>query len=289
MKTLTTISEVLDYCSKHNKPMSEVFIEIEAKRTGKTTDEVFEHMRKMWHVMKESIEKGIRDDSLSPSGLSGGDAKRMWDSPAIVAGDVIRKAIARAMAVSEVNAKMGRIVAAPTAGSSGILPAALYTAAEELNVDENSVIRGLFVAAGLGIVISLNASLAGATGGCQAECGSAAGMAAAAIVEMAGGTPEQSAHALAISLKNVLGLVCDPVATLVEVPCVKRNAMGVVNALASAEMALHGVKSKIPPDEVIVAMSKIGRELPESLRETGEGGLAGTPTGRKLRKQILGY
>ncbi|NLA58510.1 MAG: L-serine ammonia-lyase, iron-sulfur-dependent, subunit alpha, partial [Firmicutes bacterium] len=190
------------------------------------------------------------------------------------------------LAVAEINASMGRIVAAPTAGSCGILPAALLTVMEEKNIPEDRVILGLFTAGGIGLVISKQATIAGAQGGCQAECGSAAAMAAAAIVEMVQGSPQQAAHACAIALKNVLGLVCDPVAGLVEVPCIKRNAMGVANALVAADLALAGIKSVIPADEVIEAMRSVGSSMPGALKETAEGGLATTPTGKQLAKEL---
>ena len=190
--------------------------------------------------------------------------------------------------VSELNASMGRIVAAPTAGSCGILPAAVLTMEEEKHLSEKQCVMSLFTASAIGMVIANNASLAGARGGCQAECGSASAMAAAAIVELAGGTPEMVGSAVAIALKNILGLVCDPVAGLVEIPCIKRNASGVTGAFTAAELALAGIKSAIPADEVIWSMKKIGDVMPAALKETADGGLAATPTGRKLHTQVFG-
>lgn len=183
---------------------------------------------------------------------------------------------------------MGTICATPTAGSAGVVPGTLFAVKNKLNPTKEQMIRYLFTSGAFGFVVANNASISGAAGGCQAEVGSAAAMAAAAIVEMAGGTPQQSAHAFSISLKNMLGLVCDPVAGLVEVPCVKRNAMGAANAIVAADMALAGVTSRIPTDEVIDAMYRIGRTMPSALRETGQGGLAATPTGRALEAKIFG-
>jgi L-serine dehydratase len=196
------------------------------------------------------------------------------------------RAASYALAISEVNANMGLIVACPTAGSCGIVPAALFSAAESLTRDDNALIDALFTAPGIGMVIAENATVAGAVGGCQAECGAAAAMAAGAVVEMAGGTPRQSGEALALALKNMLGLVCDPVAGLVEVPCVKRSAFAAVHALLSAEMALAGIESVIPADEVIDAMYQIGLLMPKSLRETSQGGLAKTLTGIRISQRL---
>ena len=189
------------------------------------------------------------------------------------------------MAVSNVNASMGRIVASPTAGSCGIIPE-LITIAEKMNKTDDYIINALFTAGAVGKVIAQNATLAGAEGGCQAECGSAGAMAAAAAVELSGGTPRQAGHAVAIVLKSIMGLVCDPVAGLVEVPCIKRNGMGAVHAILAADMALSGIESVIPPDEVIKAMGEIGRMMPEQLKETALGGLATTPTGKRIRKKL---
>ena len=205
-----------------------------------------------------------------------------------ICGRLFGSAMVKALAVSELNAAMGKIVAAPTAGSCGIIPAAVLTMQEEHHLSEDITVRALFTASAIGMVIAQNASISGAEGGCQAECGSASAMAAAALVEMAGGTPQQVSHACAIALKNILGLVCDPVAGLVEIPCIKRNAMGTANAFVAAELALAGIESAIPADEVIVAMKRIGDLLPVSLKETADGGLADTPTARKLQEQVFG-
>ena len=194
----------------------------------------------------------------------------------------------RAVSVAEVNASMGRIVASPTAGSCGILPGAIITMQKERNLSDDACVKALLTASAIGMVIAKNASLSGAEGGCQAECGSAAAMAAGALVELAGGTPEQISNAVAIAIKNILGLVCDPVAGLVEIPCIKRNAAGVANAIVAAEMALADIKSAIPADEVIMAMKQVGDKMSTSLKETAEGGLAKTPTAERLCVQVFG-
>lgn len=205
-----------------------------------------------------------------------------------LSGEIILDAVSKAVATNEVNAAMGMICATPTAGSAGVVPGTLFAVQNKLNPTRKQMIAFLFTSGAFGFVVANNASISGAAGGCQAEVGSAAGMAAAAIVEMAGGTPEQSAHAMAITLKNMLGLVCDPVAGLVEVPCVKRNAMGAANAMIAADMALAGIKSRIPCDEVIDSMYRIGQAMPTALKETARGGLAATPTGRRLEAEIFG-
>ena len=214
--------------------------------------------------------------------------RRISESGKSLTGSFLSGALYRALAVSELNAAMGRIVAAPTAGSCGILPAALLTMQEEKQIPERDCVMSLFTASAVGMVIANNASLAGAQGGCQAECGSAAAMAAAAIVELAGGTPKMVEQAIAIAIKNILGLVCDPVAGLVEIPCIKRNASGVAGAFVAAELALAGIESAIPADEVIWTMKKVGDAMSSSLKETAEGGLAATPTGRRLHEQVFG-
>ncbi len=221
--------------------------------------------------------------------IIGGDAKLLNDysKTKSYTGSTVNKAMARALSSSEVNASMGKICAAPTAGSCGILPAALLTAEEDLDLSDETLVEGLLTAAAIGEIITRNASVSGAEGGCQAECGSAASMAAAALVYFRVGTPDQSLHAASIALKNVMGLVCDPIAGLVESPCAKRNASGVVNAMISADMALAGMVSVIPFDEVVEAMYKVGLSLPSTLKETSLGGIAATKTGKKIRNDIF--
>lgn len=290
MISYDSIQELVDKAKKKGKFISELILEDQAMQMEQSQEELFELMRASLQVMAEAAAKGLTAVSKSASGLSGGDANKMRqsvDAGRSLSGKVLSETLAKALAIAEVNACMGRIVAAPTAGSCGIIPAVLLTLKEENDLPEERVVMSLFTAAGLGMVIAKKASISGAEGGCQAECGSAAAMAAAAAVELMGGTPQMSAHACAMALKSVLGLVCDPVAGLVEVPCVKRNASGAANALIAAEMALAGIESTIPVDEVIGAMKAIGDAMPKSLKETAEGGLADTPTAKKIARDIL--
>lgn len=284
-------TELLELCRKYNKKISQVMMEREITISDMSKEEIINKMKVSLEIMKNSAEKGLMEDIKSIGGLIGGDARKIKersDKDKPVCGLVMSKAISRAMAVLEINAAMGKIVAAPTAGSSGILPGTIITIAEEFNLHDIELVEALMTASAIGMIISRNATVAGAEGGCQAETGSAAAMAAAAIVELMGGTPEMALDAAAICIKNVLGLVCDPIAGLVEAPCETRNAIGAANALISAEMALAGVKSIIPFDEVVDTMYRVGRCLPMELRETALGGLAATPTGKKLQQQIFG-
>lgn len=289
MISYKSIQELVDAATSTDRKLSDVIMEDQARASGKSEAELCQEMKYRLDVMKESLQNGLCQENPSLSGLVGKDAHLLQEAMSkgkLLGGNVFDGAVLRAIAIAEVNAAMGRIVAAPTAGSCGILPAVLLTAAEELRSSEEEQVKALFTASGIGMVITRIAGVSGATGGCQAECGSASGMAAAAVVEMAGGTPEQSAHACAIALKNILGLVCDPVAGLVEVPCVKRNAAGAANALVAIDLALAGIKSVIPVDEVIQAMHQIGQAMPSTLKETALGGLAITPTGCRLAQQL---
>lgn len=284
-----TGKELLEITKKRNLKISDIVIEYESELQEKPVSYIIEKMKERLKIMIESSTYALENDIKSVSGLSGGDAKKVEEyrkKGKTLSGDIITKALARAMSTSEVNAAMGRIVAAPTAGSSGIIPSAIITAAEVLSVGEEEMINALFTASGIGQIIAKNATVSGAQGGCQAECGSAAAMASAALVEMYGGTPQMSLDAASISLKNVLGLVCDPVVGLVEYPCIKRNAIGVANAFISADIALAGVKSIIPFDEVVDAMYKVGNALPVTLKETALGGLAATETGKRIASEI---
>ena len=275
---------------KAGEPISALVLRQQARQLEKDEAQVFAQMRDTYAVMAACIEPGCDEQLRSASGLSGGSAFRMRRAVADgknLTGGVLGGALYRALAVSELNAAMGRVVAAPTAGSCGILPAAVLTM-QEKGCSEHDCVMALFTASAVGMVITTSASVAGAQGGCQAECGSAAAMAAAAIVELAGGSPRQAAGAVAIALKNILGLVCDPVAGLVEIPCIKRNASGVAGAFVAAELALAGIESAIPADEVIVAMKKVGDAMSPALKETAEGGLAATPTARRLYEQVFG-
>lgn len=269
--------------------ISRIVIEDQIEALAESEYELLYRMGRSLQVMKESVQRGLAGNERSVSGLAGGDARRLNEARITgktLAGDGTILAVSRALAAAEVNACMGRIVAAPTAGSCGVLPGVLLTVAERLGKSDDDLVRALFTAAGFGMIIAQKASISGAAGGCQAECGSAAAMAAAAGAELAGGSPEQSAHAAAIALKSMLGLVCDPVAGLVEVPCVKRNGMAAALALAAIDMALAGIESAIPVDEVIEAMGQVGRALPESLRETAGGGLAATPAARQIEARM---
>ena len=287
----SSVASIVTAAEKSGLPISAIVLRQQAEQMEQTEESIYEHMRKNYQVMAECIEPGCNKDLKSTSGLTGGSAfklRQISESGKSLTGSFLSGALYRALAVSELNAAMGRIVAAPTAGSCGILPAALLTMQEEKRIPERDCVMSLFTASAVGMVIANNASLAGAQGGCQAECGSAAAMAAAAIVELAGGTPKMAEHAIAIAIKNILGLVCDPVAGLVEIPCIKRNASGVAGAFVAAELALAGIESAIPADEVIWTMKKVGDAMSSTLKETAEGGLAATPTGRRLHEHVFG-
>ncbi|WP_141431223.1 L-serine ammonia-lyase, iron-sulfur-dependent, subunit alpha [Bacillus sp. 03113] len=284
------VAELVELANLRKKKISEIMIEQEMELTGRSKEEILAQMELNLTIMEQAVEKGLRGVQ-SHSGLTGGDAVLLHEyikKGQFLSGETILDAVSKAVATNEVNAAMGTICATPTAGSAGVVPGTLFAVQNKLKPSREQMVSFLFTAGAFGFVMANNASISGAAGGCQAEVGSASGMAAAAIVEMAGGTPEQSAEAMAITLKNMLGLVCDPVAGLVEVPCVKRNAMGAANAMIAADMALAGITSRIPCDEVIEAMYKIGQTMPVALRETAQGGLAATPTGRSLEAKIFG-
>ncbi|WP_152656428.1 L-serine ammonia-lyase, iron-sulfur-dependent, subunit alpha [Oceanobacillus sp. CFH 90083] len=285
-----TVAELVEMANAENIPISEVMIRQEMDVKERTREEVFSEMEKNLVVMEKAIEDALKGVQ-SVTGLTGGDAvkvQKYMKEKTPLSGNLMMDAVSKAMGTNEVNAAMGIICATPTAGSAGCVPGTLFAVKEQLHPTREEMVRYLFTSGAFGFVVANNAFISGAAGGCQAEVGSAGAMASAAIVEMAGGTPEQSAHAFAMTLKNMLGLVCDPVAGLVEVPCVKRNAGGSSLAIISADLALAGVESRIPCDEVIGAMYRIGKQMSPSLRETGEGGLADTPTGRFLKEKIFG-
>ncbi|WP_339063408.1 L-serine ammonia-lyase, iron-sulfur-dependent, subunit alpha [Tepidibacillus marianensis] len=287
----TSVEQLADLAETQGKGISEIMIESEMELHERSREDVIGQMKNSLQIMKAAIEKGLQEDVKSRSGLSGGDGKRLakyLEEGSFLSGRTILEAVSKAVATSEVNASMGTIVATPTAGSVGVLPGTIFASAKKLNSSEEEMVNALFTAGAIGLIIANNAFISGAAGGCQAEIGSATAMAAAAIVEMAGGTPTQAANALGIALKNMLGLTCDPVAGLVEVPCVKRNAMGAANAMIAADMALAGIQSVIPPDEVIETMYRIGCAMPMPLKETALGGLATTPTAKKLEVKIFG-
>ncbi|NOJ70267.1 L-serine ammonia-lyase, iron-sulfur-dependent, subunit alpha [Paenibacillus alvei] len=284
-----SVAELVRLAEEKQCKISRVMLEREVALRQQTEEEIMKAMDANLTVMEQAIEKGLKG-VRSLSGLTGGDALLLQQyiaSGNALAGSLVLDAVIKAVATNEVNAAMGVICANPTAGSAGVVPGVLFAVKEKLNPTREQMLEFLFTAGAFGFVIANNACIAGAAGGCQAEVGSATGMAAAAVVEMAGGTPKQSAEAMAIALKNMLGLVCDPVAGLVEVPCVKRNGVGASSAVVAADMALAGIKSRIPADEVIMAMYEVGRSMPSAYRETAEGGLANTPTGRMLEKRVL--
>ncbi|PTW02812.1 L-serine dehydratase [Halanaerobium saccharolyticum] len=289
MENFNTVKELIEIAEKKEISLAQVVIDREIKITELSEAEVREKMKETLEVMRESVKPALNQDIKSMSGLTGGDAKLVdqarKEGKSLV-GDLFSRIIANTLAVSELNSAMGKIVACPTAGSCGIMPGSLLTLAEEYQFEEEKIIEALFVASGFGMVIAKQASVSGAAGGCQAECGSASAMTAAAITYLMGGSNQAVASAAAVALKNLLGLVCDPVAGLVEVPCIKRNAIGSSNAVTAAEMALAGVESVIPIDEVITAMKEVGDALPESLKETSCGGLAVTPTACRIKKEL---
>lgn len=287
-----SIKEIVDTANKTKTPISELIIQDEIKNSGMSRKQVWEKMRYNLHTMQNAVKKGESGDGVqSSTGLTGGEAVKLREyrkHHQSLSGDTVMSAVQAAMATNEVNASLGIICATPTAGSSGTLPGVIATLSKRLKLTEDDLVHFLFTAGGMGLVIANHAGIAGATGGCQAEVGSASAMGAAAAVEAAGGTPEQSSQALAIAISNLLGLVCDPIAGLVEIPCIKRNAIGATNALVSADLALAGCISKIPADECIMALDSVGKQMPASLRETGIGGLAGTPTGQAIKAKIFG-
>ncbi len=277
--------QILAECRETGLPLSKIAVRRESAATGLSEEEIRARFDRMLGVMEKSASAAREQAVYSVSGLTGGDAFRYENYRGrSLLGETLSLAVACALSCSEVNASMGRIVACPTAGSCGIVPAAVLAAGRGLSREK--LIDGLLCAGLAGQIIGEHACLAGAQGGCQAECGSAAAMAAAAVVEMLGGSPQQSFDAAAIAIKNTLGLVCDPVGGLVEIPCVKRNAGGVAGALCAADMALAGIRSHIPFDDAVEAMDRVGRQLPASLRETAAGGLAATVTGRALAEKI---
>ena len=260
-------AELLKICRENNFSLAEYAIQYEMESKNCTRDDVIKGMEKVLQVMKEAANEGQEKEVYSVSGLIGGDAyklKKYLEKGNTLTGDVMVGAMARALSCSEVNASMGRIVACPTAGSCGILPAVILTVGERLNLSDEELIQGLLASSAVGMIIAQNATLAGAEGGCQAECGSAS------------------------AIKNILGLVCDPIAGLVEVPCAKRNFAGAVSALTTADLVMAGIHSKIPFDDTVEAMYRVGKSLPASLRETALGGLAITKTGLKLKEKVFG-
>lgn len=287
-----TIAELVSEAEKRNIKISELVLEDQAKSMEKNPAELYEKMQKNFHIMIDSVKDGEKENQRSMSGLTGGEGFKMNSylkrTGGGLSGNLMTKAMARALSVAGCNASMGKIVAAPTAGSCGIIPACLVTLYEDKGFNEKDIVMSLFTSGAFGMVIANRASIAGANGGCQAECGSAAAMAAASLVELMGGTPKQCADACAIAVSSQMGLVCDPVAGLVEIPCIKRNVSGLMIAFSSADMALAGIEAKIPADECLDAMREVGDVMTPALKETAKGGLAATPTGQKLKEQVFG-
>lgn len=285
---IVTMAKLVEDASSRGMTIGALAREVEARESGLSVDELNEKMRKRLEVMRQSVAAGLQG-VRSRSGLTGEDAVKMTKAQSkglLISNEPLNTAMAYALAVAEVNAAMGRIVAAPTGGSCGILPGVLLSVGKRLGSDDDALLEALFAAGAVGAVVARSSTLAGAAAGCQAECGTGAAMAAAAATQLAHGSPHQCANAVAFAFKGLLGLVCDPVAGLVEVPCIKRNAISVSVALAAADMALAGIESVIPADEVIETMGIVGRDMPASLRETALGGLAVTPTGKRLAREL---
>lgn len=282
------LHEIADCALERHIPFWKVILEDDCTERNISAEESFETMRRMYRAMKEADE-AYDAELRSASGMAGGDGAKLEQfrmQGSHLVGDYLSEVMEKAVKMAESNACMRRIVAAPTAGSCGVIPAVLLTYEKQKGTEEDRMVEALFVAAGIGEVIAASASIAGAEGGCQAEIGSASAMAAGSVTYLENGGEEDIVHAAALALKNMLGLTCDPVAGLVEVPCIKRNVSGAVNAVTSAQMALAGIRSVIPPDEVIDSMRRIGRLLPACLRETSQEGLATTPTGQQVAKRM---
>jgi len=285
----TCQKDIEEKTARYQISISELAARHEAEREEVDVSVVMERMQQSLAVMKTNIRTGVESVQPSIGGLIGGNAAVMYQyatADAPLGGELLARAVAYALAVTEENARMKRIVACPTAGACGVVPACLIAVGETRGLDDAALTRALLNASAIGIVIAAGATISGADGGCQAEVGSASAMAASALVEMAGGSVSACINAAAMALKNMLGLVCDPVAGLVEVPCSKRNAVGVANAIAAADMALAGITSVIPLDEVVRAMKEVGRALPYELRETAKGGVAASKTAQEIRRRI---
>ncbi|HOQ09172.1 MAG TPA: L-serine ammonia-lyase, iron-sulfur-dependent, subunit alpha [Syntrophomonadaceae bacterium] len=281
--------DLLNICAQQNMSIAQVMLRAEAEERGWEEKQVMHQLDRAFRVMEESVKKGLNAEIKSMSGLIGGNGFKLYQRTATggMCGNLVLKAVSYSLAVTEVNAAMGRIVAAPTAGASGVIPGIILAVTEERKKSRQQAVEALLVAGAVGKIIAANATLSGAEGGCQAEVGSASAMASAAAVYLEDGTPAMSLNAAAMALKGLLGLVCDPVAGLVEVPCSKRNATGTVNALICAEMALAGIESVIPFDEIVDAMFRVGRMMSPDLRETARGGCALTPTAQTISRNIL--
>lgn len=284
------MKELIEVCEREQKTIGEIMLMMETEKSGKDQNTIINMMEERLIKMKEAVDCGIKDASTAPSGISGGDAVRMYDyvnQGKSLSGNYVSNAMSFSLATSENNARMGVIVATPTAGAAGILPGVLFSLHKNDGTPYKDLVMGLFTASMLGFIIANRSFISGAAGGCQAEVGSATAMAAGTICELKGGTPQQAVNATAIAMKSLLGLVCDPVAGLVEVPCIKRNVIGTSIAFSAADMALAGIESRIPCDEVIEAMYRVGKDMPRTLRETALGGLATTETGKQVKERLF--
>ncbi len=278
-----SVESLLADARESGRPLPQVVLDAEARETGVAPEAIRARVRRTLEVMRAAIQEGLEGRAHSPSGLTGGRARRLAQDGPRLLGPRVTETLARAIATLEVNAAMGLIVAAPTAGAAGVLPAVLISAGEFLDIDDDEkLVDAMLVAGGVGGVVAQRASLCGAEGGCQAETGTAAAMGAAAVAWLGGGSLDQVATAVALSLQGMLGLICDPIGGLVEVPCIYRNASAAMQAITAAEMTLAGLDFPVPPDEVIDVMGEIGRRMPAAYRETAQGGLAATPAARKL-------
>ncbi|MCI0708420.1 MAG: L-serine ammonia-lyase, iron-sulfur-dependent, subunit alpha [Ignavibacteriae bacterium] len=281
------LADIAEYCAREKKDMAQAMLDYEMKNKHLSREDVYSGLKRVLLTMEDSVEQGLTQMVISPSGMLNNWAKTVYNSKTETLGPRLKKAIARAIAVGEVNACMGKIAAAPTAGSAGIMPAVLVTMIEEHNIPREKLLDGLLVSSAVGLIFAKNSSFAGSEAGCMGETGSAAAMAAATIVYLLGGTNDQILEAVGFALKASMGLVCDPVGGLVEEPCTTRNAVGVANAFVSAQMALAGIKSLIPVDEVIFATKEVGDLMSPRLKESGQGGLANTKTGRDIQKRVF--
>lgn len=287
---IQSMKELIEACEREQKTIGEIMLMMETEKSGRDQETIISMMEERLIKMKEAVDSGIKDASTAPSGISGGDAVKMYDyvhQGKSLSGSYVSNAMSFSLATSESNARMGVIVATPTAGAAGILPGVLFSLHKNDGTPYKDLVMGLFTASMLGFVIANRSFISGAAGGCQAEVGSATAMAAGTIVELKGGTPQQAVNATAIAMKSLLGLVCDPVAGLVEVPCIKRNVIGTSIAFSAADMSLAGIKSRIPCDEVIEAMYRVGKDMPRTLRETALGGLATTETGKQVKERLF--
>ena len=282
-----SFEEWKDYCVDRDLPLWQPVVDYEITQKGRTEEQIWQQLETAWYVMKDAVETGLQEDMQSVSGMINNGAKKVYQYPKAVLSPEFQKLISRALAAKEVNSCMGRVVAAPTAGASGILPGTLFTLQEIHNISDEEIYKGLLIGAGIALILEKKASIAGAVGGCQAETGAAAAMAGGAIVYALGGDIDQVFNAVAITIQCMLGLVCDPVAGLVEIPCVVRNASAAAIANSSAQIALASVSGVIPVDECVQAMGEIGQSMDTKYKETALGGLAATPTGQRIANKVL--